>query len=531
MAKVFNVTAVCMPELHYMVNLDSRLKAIKTLVDSGKYFTINRARQYGKTTTIMALARRLQEEYHVVLIDFQTFDSAKFQDGNVFAAAFAKSFLRSLKRGRTLMPESLQRAAAQLGESIRADGSFGLMELFEALSDFCDASDKPVVLMIDEVDSASNHQVFLDFLAQLRAYYISRASQATFRSVILAGVYDIKNLKRKFRTEEGHKVNSPWNIAADFKVEMSFSEDDIAGMLLEYENDHHTGMDIGEMAALLFGHTSGYPFLVSRLCKLLDEEVSAGKPSKGDAWNRNGFEEALRMLLEEKNTLFDSMIGKLTNYPELNGMLHSLLFAGKSISYNPYDPAMDAATMFGFIKNEHGEAVIANRIFETRLYNFYLSASEMQKLDIYKASLQDRNRFIEDGSLNMRLILEKFALHFNELYGNRTESFLEEEGRKLFLLYLRPIINGTGNYYIEARTRDFQRTDIIVDYNGEQYIIEMKVWHGSEYNKRGEQQLVGYLDAYGKEKGYMVSFNFNKKKEIGVHEIKIGEKTLIEASV
>jgi hypothetical protein len=59
----------------------------------------------------------------------------------------------------------------------------------------------------------------------------------------------------------------------------------------------------------------------------------------------------------------------------------------------------------------------------------------------------------------------------------------------------------------------------------------MKIWHGDEYNKRGENQLVGYLDAYGKKKGYMISFNFNQKKEIGVHEITIGEKTLIEAIV
>ena len=48
------------------------------------------------------------------------------------------------------------------------------------------------------------------------------------------------------------------------------------------------------------------------------------------------------------------------------------------------------------------------------------------------------------------------------------------------MLYLRPIINGTGNYYIEARTRDLCRTDVIVDYNGEQYIIEMKI--GAETN-------------------------------------------------
>lgn len=58
--KVYNTTAVCIPKEHYMVNLDERLKKIKVFVDAGKYFTINRARQYGKTTTLRALYLYLQ---------------------------------------------------------------------------------------------------------------------------------------------------------------------------------------------------------------------------------------------------------------------------------------------------------------------------------------------------------------------------------------------------------------------------------------------------------------------------------------
>lgn len=141
---------------------------------------------------------------------------------------------------------------------------FTLRILFKKLGKLCAASDKPVVLVIDEVDSASNNQVFLDFLAQLRAQYIRRFQQPAFQSVILAGVYDIKNLKRKLRPEEEHKYNSPWNIAADFKINMSFGAEEIAEMLQEYESDHHTGMDTEVAAEWIYSYTSGYPFLVSR---------------------------------------------------------------------------------------------------------------------------------------------------------------------------------------------------------------------------------------------------------------------------
>lgn len=237
------------------------------------------------------------------------------------------------------------------------------------------------------------------------------------------------------------------------------------------------------------------------------------------------------MILLEKNTLFESLIGKLTDYPELKEIIRTLLFTGKSIAYNSDTPAVDIAGMFGFIKNHDGKIEVANRIFETRLYNLYLSEEEIRNNEIQRDVQQDKNQFIENGRLNMKRILEKFAVHFNDLYGGSKEQFIEEEGRKYFLLYLRPIINGSGNYYIEARTRSLGRTDVIVDFHGAQYVIEMKIWRGNEYNMRGEEQLTGYPDDYHKNKGYMVSFNFNKKKQIGVREITVGEKTLIEAVV
>lgn len=177
-----------------------------------------------------------------------------------------------------------------------------------------------------------------------------------------------------------YREPAPYSIAADFKIDMSFSKAGIAGMLCEYEEDYHTNMDIDEMAALLYDYTSGYPFLVSRLCKLIDEEISERDEfrTRSAAWTKNGFNEAVRMLLSEQNTLFESLSEKLTSYPELNTMLRSLLFTGKNIVYNFYEPAINIATMFGFVKNQNGVLAVANRIFDTWLYNLYLSTAEMQ---------------------------------------------------------------------------------------------------------------------------------------------------------
>ena len=69
--KKFNTTAVCIPSKHYMVDLSERVKEIRKLVDDGKYFAINRARQYGKTTTLNALSVSMTAEYIVLSLDFQ----------------------------------------------------------------------------------------------------------------------------------------------------------------------------------------------------------------------------------------------------------------------------------------------------------------------------------------------------------------------------------------------------------------------------------------------------------------------------
>ncbi len=73
--------------------------------------------------------------------------------------------------------------------------------------------------------------------------------------------------------------------------------------------------------------------------------------------------------------------------------------------------------------------------------------------------------------------------------------------------------------------------DLVLYYRGEQSVIEIKIWRGNAYNERGEEQLSDYLDYFHLKKGYMLSFNFNKKKEIGVKEIRVRDKILIEAVV
>ena len=213
MRRYFNTEGACRPDIHYMVRIDDRLEQIKRrYVDRGKYFLINRGRQYGKTTTLKALAAYLKTEYQVISMDFQGISTKEYADEFTFVRAFMRMFAETFEEGGV---------AAAFANGTQQNT---LGEMFYLLSEICKTASKPIILMIDEVDSASNNQVFIDFLAQLRRYYLNRENQPTFHSVILAGLYDIKNLKLKIRPDSEHQYNSPWNIAAAFDVDMSFSQ-------------------------------------------------------------------------------------------------------------------------------------------------------------------------------------------------------------------------------------------------------------------------------------------------------------------
>ena len=147
-----------------------------------------------------------------------------------------------MTRHTNLMPPLQRCFARQVTERLDSQGtdealvSFwrncgvaNLDDLSIEITRFTKQCPKPVILTIDEVDKSSDNQLFLNFLGMLRNMYLQRnksGMDSTFYSVILAGVYDIKNLKLRIRPDAEKKYNSPWNIAADFNVDMTFHHEE-----------------------------------------------------------------------------------------------------------------------------------------------------------------------------------------------------------------------------------------------------------------------------------------------------------------
>ncbi len=520
MEREFNDVGACIPGQHYMADTSEKIEAIIRLIEKGKYFIINRPRQFGKTTTLSLLMKRLfaTETYLPLRISFEGLATESYASEQRFLAGFC-FLVRRFFRAHQL--ETLSAYTEQQGR----------LETFEQLNSFvtglCSATGRQVVLMIDEVDKSSNNQLFLDFLALLRTKYLDRNEDQdiTFHSVILAGVHDIKTIKAKIRPDDERKYNSPWNIAADFKVDLSFTPYEIETMLQDYCREKDIRPDILTIAEQLYYYTSGYPYLVSKLCKFIDEDIVPQREEQN--WLVADVEVAFRMIADPgyTTTLFDSLAKNMENNPELYQLISQISINGNMATFNITNPVINLGYLYGIIaRSELGHCQIHNRIFEQRIYDYMMS--KLLHTEYYDVNGFAGPEFHTADGLDVRLILQRFQTFMKEHHSDREDRFLEREGRLLFLSYLRPIINGRGFEFKEPNVADERRMDIVVTYRQKRYVIELKIWRGHVYHQKGLRQLSDYLDIYSLKEGWLLIYDFNKNKEYRQEQITFGDKQI-----
>ena len=526
MKKRFNITGACIPGKHYMVDISDKLNEIFAMVEQGDYFVINRPRQYGKTTTLYMLNRLLKSsgEFFPINTSFEGIGVEGFNNAAVFIDAF---FLLLKEEFSSTGDDKLVKFINSEPIPDRID-KLGLW-----INKLVEKTGKKIVLMIDEVDKSSNNQLFLDFLGMLRNKYLKREKpgQFTFHSVILAGVHDVKSLKIKYRKDSEAKFNSPWNIAVDFKVNLSFSAGEIQSMLKDYSKEQQVTMDIPYFAQQLFYLTSGYPFLVSQLCKIIHEELLPVKKNKNE-WQPEDLEKALQISLNTDNTNFESLVQNLENNPDLYELVFDIMMNGAEFTFNRHTPLLHFGVLYGIFKNETGKVRIHNRVYEQIIYHYMASKLEISGKAKFNNGISAK--YLDDtGGLDIKKVFLKFQDFMKENYSQKDRDFLERNGRLLFLAFIRPVLNGRGFDFKEVQASEEKRLDIVVTFDNKKYIIELKVWRGESAHQEGLRQLCGYLDIYNESMGYLLIFDLRKKSG-GIRKnrlIETGGKTLFVAWV
>jgi len=191
--------------------------------------------------------------------------------------------------------------------------------------------------------------------------------------------------------------------------------------------------------------------------------------------------------------------------------MHDVLILGVRRAFSSTDPTINLPLRYGYIKDARGAVKVSNKIFE-RIMTDYFIINEEDEIEafptgglIYEVT--------KNNTFNMQLCLERFQLFWQEMYSEKKRKYYEKECRILFLMYLRPLLNGIGFYHIESALTDDRRMDVVVTYGKELFILELKTWKGQLYNRQGVEQLLGYMNKKNIDKGYLLTFDFRKNPE------------------
>ena len=236
--------------------------------------------------------------------------------------------------------------------------------------ELCGAADRPIVLLVDDVDCAADHEAFRNLLDTLRSNFLSAHSgtEACFQSVILAGVEDVR-IPRASLLPPGHAERfGPWNIADDLNVDLKLSVEEIAGMLRAYESDHHTGMDVPAVSGELRRLTSGHPYVISWLCDWLHR-------SGPSSWTATGVEEAGNAFLRSDCVLLMRMREIVNNSPGLKDALAGILLYDSQYTFEPALPRIEAGILSGILaEGSLNHIEIASPLFRDWLSRYCISA-------------------------------------------------------------------------------------------------------------------------------------------------------------
>lgn len=488
-----------------MADNSAKLAQIIELIEAGKYFIINRPRQYGKTTILNLIADHIQKraDYIVLPLSFEGIGDLDFKS----ESAFCKELMALILDNLFFIDKEVFEKVTVLAQSVDRLTAFS-----RAITSLVRITNKKIVLLVDEVDQSSKHEIFLKFLGMLRNKFIQtqQGRDLTFHNVILVGVHDIKMLKLKIRTDNETRLNSPWNIAAEFKIDIGFSAKEIMPMLEDYTNLTGIQMNVPIIAQEIFNYTSGYPFLISKICKVIDEDIL---PQKKEAtWTLHDIEQAIRLILPEENFNFDSLIKNLENNPSLYETVHAILLENKWLSYNIHNPIVKLGVTYGIFKTDpsHNRLQIHNKIYQQIIYNYMVSKIETDSsMNHYQSTGQF---YLTESILDMNTILLKFQTFMKEHHSDKDVKFLEREGRLIFLAFLKPIINGKGHTFVEVEISEEKRLDVVITYYQNKYIVELKIWYSDKAHERGLAQLTDYLERQNHHKGWLLIFDHRKKK-------------------
>ena len=484
----FNTAGPVNPADHYLIPPLSRIDPdeVLGLVRDKKYFVLHAPRQTGKTSALLVLAEVLNERgYHCVYVTVETARTARDDVARavrVVLAALAKA------ASSTLGDRFLQGVWAEALAEVGPDLALG-----EALSRWAEAAPRPLVLLIDEIDTLVGDSL-LSVLQQLRAGYPDRPGRFP-QSVVLCGLRDV----RDYRVGAS---GSPFNIAAKSLRLGDFSRAETLALLGQHTAE--TGQAFApEALEAVWTQTCGQPWLVNALAYGACFENKALRADRSRTVTAADVAAVREQLIVDRVTHLDYLADKLRE-ERVRRVIEPMLTGADRYAFTDRD--VGYARDLGLLAQD-APVRIANPIYAEVLPR-ELAWVAQETLDLSPP------RYLRaDGSLDAALLLAEFQDFFRRHSEHWRNRFAYEEAWPQLLLqaYLQRVVNGGGRIEREYALGS-GRVDLLIVWpladRLQELVVECKVVRerdGLESTiDEGVEQTARYVARCAAEAGHLV---------------------------
>jgi AAA-like domain len=494
--RIFNTSGPNILEQHYTLPRLDFIEMGKKLVYGNRYFTIWAPRQTGKSTYFRLLADTLRAEgYKVCYVNFESFKAESKED-----------FLIRLKNA----------LSAQWMIPFETETLTSIFEQIENIKD------EKCVLIIDEVEGI-NPEYFGSVLHAIRNAYHSREAHC-LKSVVLVGVSNILGVIKDNA--------SPFNIADNLNIPY-FTNEETAELLNQHERETGQLFDLSVKKKISY-ITANQPGLVNAFANQLVTDFPT-KPLidyadylKVEDW----------FLTEAIDKNINNIINKAEEHREFVEML---LFKDVKIRFHINREEVKTLFVNGVIaKDENGNVCFRVPLYQKCLYMAFYPYMNGEGERIGRTINTD-DYFTDDGTLLIDKVIDsykKYALRRKFRYfreKNKRGQYMTLKEATLvysFETYLTAFLDMVdGKTYIEAQT-GVGRTDLLINVNQKEFVVEAKVYSDIVKFRRGKQQLAQYVKSLSLTSGiYLVFMESDIENEKVTEEPEVIDGILIKTSL
>ena len=505
----FNTEGPVVAEDHYCVPPLERVDRdeLLGLIRDKRYFVLHAPRQTGKTSTLPALRDLLNSGVE---------GGFRCVYANVEVAQTAREDVREAMQA---VLGELSNRALEVGDGFLDECWSGLLESFgphnaltTALSRWSASASRPLVLLLDEVDSLVGDSL-ISVLRQLRAGY-DRRPRSFPQSVALCGVRDVRDYRIHSSADNAIITGGrAFNVRAASLRLGDFDEVEVRALLAQHTAD--TGQAFTAKAIdAVWTAARGQPWLVNALCRWACFDNRAAR-DRSCSIGSGDILDAREHLIASRHVHVDQLADKLRE-ERVRRVVEPLLSGAEERTYSGRD--LEYVRDLGLLA-PNGPPRIANPIYGEvipRELSWVVQDEIVQEAAWYVNAA---------GGLDMDRLLAAFQAFFREHSEHWVERFeYREAGPQLLLqAFLQRIVNGGGRIEREYGLGR-GRTDLLVawpragapgpDAAADRIVIECKVLRGGLERTiaKGLQRTAAYADRCAAPSGHLVIFDRDPRK-------------------